>query len=398
MANEQLTTWIGAQMDDLRARNLFRYPRVHQSAPGGRVRVDGRDVIQLSSNNYLGLCNHPRVVEGARKALEKYGGGTGAVRTISGTMDIHQECEEKIARFKGCEAALIFQSGFTANVGTVSTLTVAGDMIVSDELNHASIIDGCRLSKASRAVYRHCDYDHLDEILNKARNEDGVTGKILVVTDGVFSMDGDHADLSKVLEVCQRHHAITMVDDAHATGVLGKGGRGTVDHCGVHDDWDITIGTLSKAVGVMGGYFAGAKEVRDFLLAKARPILFSSSHPPAVIGAISAAFDVLNEEPEHHERLWSNARFFKRGLAELGFNTGQSTTPITPVMCGSSERAAKLSTRLFEEGVFAQGIYFPMVAEDKARIRTIVSAAHSEADLQEALDAFAKVGREVGLI
>jgi len=398
MPNEHLTTWISEQMGDLRARNLFRYPRVHQSMPGGRVKIDGKTVIQLSSNNYLGLCSHPRVIEGARKALESHGAGTGAVRTISGTMDLHEACEEKIAKFKGVEAAIIFQSGYTANVGTVSTLTVQGDLIVSDELNHASIIDGCRLSKAARAVYRHCDYAHLDEVLTKARSQDGVTGKILVVTDGVFSMDGDHADLKQVLAVCQKHDAITMVDDAHATGVLGRGGRGTVDHCHVHDNWDITIGTLSKAVGVMGGYFAGAKEVRDFLLAKARPILFSSSHPPAVIGAISAAFDVMMEEPEHHKRLWDNARFFKAGLAELGFNTGASTTPVTPVMCGSSATAAKFSTRLFEEGVFAQGIYFPMVSEDKARIRTIVSAAHTMDDLGQALAAFKKCGREVGLI
>jgi glycine C-acetyltransferase len=398
MAEAQLTNWIRAQMDDLRARNLFRYPRVHEAAPGGRLRIDGREVVQLSSNNYLGLANHPRVVEGARRALEKYGAGTGAVRTISGTMDIHLACEEKIAKFKGCEAALIFQSGYTANVGTVSTLTEAGDLIVSDELNHASIIDGCRLSKAARAVYRHCDYAHLDEVLAKARGADGITGKILVVTDGVFSMDGDQADLKQVLDVCKKHHAVTMVDDAHATGVLGRGGRGTVDHCHVHDDWDITIGTLSKAVGVMGGYFAGAKEVRDFLLAKARPILFSSSHPPAVIGAISAAFDVMTDEPQHHERLWENAKFFKAGLKELGFDTGNSTTPVTPVMAGTSERAAKLSSRLFEEGVFAQGIYFPMVAENKSRVRTIVSAAHTKADLGDALAAFRKVGKELGLI
>lgn len=398
MANEQLQSWISEQMGDLRARDLFRYPRVHQGMPGGRLKIDGKEVIQLSSNNYLGLCSHPRVIEGARKALEKYGAGTGAVRTISGTMDIHVECEAKIAKFKGTEDAIIFQSGYTANVGTVSTLTVAGDMIVSDELNHASIIDGCRLSKAARAVYRHCDYAHLDEVLNKARNEDGIKGKILVVTDGVFSMDGDFADLKQVLEVCKKYGAVTMVDDAHSTGVLGRQGRGTADHCGVHDEWDITIGTLSKAVGVMGGYFAGSKDVKEFLLAKARPVLFSSSHPPAVIGAISAAFDVMESEPEIHERLWDNAKFFKAGLEKLGFNTGNSGTPVTPVIVGSSAGAAKLSERLFEEGVFAQGIYFPMVAEDKSRVRTIVSAAHTKEDLSDALAAFEKVGKELGLI
>ncbi len=398
MANKQLSDWIKGEMNGLRARNLFHYPRVHQSMPAGRVRIDGKEVIQLSSNNYLGLCSHPRVIDGAREALEKYGAGTGAVRTISGTMDLHIQCEQKIADFKGTEDAIIFQSGYTANVGTVSTLTRAGDMIVSDELNHASIIDGCRLSKAKRAVYRHLDYSHLEETLAQARDQDEIQGKILVVTDGVFSMDGDYADLAAILKVCQKYGAITMVDDAHATGVLGKKGKGTVDQCGVHDDWDITIGTLSKAVGVMGGYFAGSKEVKEFLLAQARPVLFSSSHPPAVIGAISAAFDVMNEEPEHHERLWKNAQLLKTGLQELGFDTGNSQTPITPVLTGNSATAAKLSERLFEEGVFAQGIYFPMVAEDKSRVRTIVSASHTEEDLGDALQAFKKVGQELGLI
>ena len=397
MPNPHLHRWIEDQLSDMKKRNLFRFPRIHQDAPGGRIRIDGKEVVQLSSNNYLGLCNHPRVIEGARRALERYGAGTGAVRTISGTMDIHLECERKIAAFKGTEKALIFQSGYTANVGTVSTLTEAGDLIISDELNHASIIDGCRLSKAERAVYRHLDYAHLDEQLRQARSRD-IKGKLLVVTDGVFSMDGDYADLKQVLDVCKRHEAITMVDDAHATGVMGKGGRGTVDHCGVHDEWDITIGTLSKAVGLMGGYFAGTADVCDFLLMKARPVLFSSSHPPAVIGAISAAFDVMREEPQHHQRLWKNTRIFKSGLKELGFNTGNSFTPITPVIAGSSEKAARLSSRLFELGVFAQGIYYPMVSEEKSRVRTIVSAAHSEADLSDALAAFKQAGKEVGLI
>jgi glycine C-acetyltransferase len=394
----KLLQWCAAEIDSLKARSLFHLPKVHETAVGARVRIEGREVIQLSNNSYLGLSTHPRVVEAARVALDKYGVGTGAVRPISGTMDLHVECEEKIARFKHTESALLFQSGFTANVGVVSTLSVEGDYIISDELNHASIIDGCRLSKAGRAVYRHKDYGHLEELLKEARGAKGIKGKILVVTDGVFSMDGDVAELPTVADLCEKYDAVPMVDDAHATGVLGDKGRGTVHEQNVNDRWSLTVGTLSKAIPVVGGFFAGPQGVKDYLIAKARPFLFSASSPPAAIAAVSACIDVMEEEPQHHARLWENTKFFKQGLKNLGFNTGRSVTPITPVIIGDGAKAAKFSDLLLQRGVYAQGIYFPMVPEKLSRVRTIVSASHTREDLQEALDIFAKCGRELGLI
>jgi glycine C-acetyltransferase len=393
-----LLEWCRTEIDQLKARSLFHMPKVHQSAVGARVQIDGKPVIQLSNNSYLGLSTHPKVVEAARQALEKYGAGTGAVRPISGTMDLHVECEEKIARFKHTESALLFQSGFTANVGVVSTLSVKGDYIISDELNHASIIDGVRLSKAGKAIYRHKDHNHLEELLKEARGPKGITGKILVVTDGVFSMDGDVADLPAVADLCERYDAIPMVDDAHATGVLGEKGRGTVHEQGVHDRWPLTVGTLSKAIPVVGGFFAGPRAVKEYLIAKARPFLFSASSPPAAVAAVSACIDVMENEPEHHARLWENTRFFKQGLKDLGFNTGDSVTPVTPVIVGEGAKAAKLSEILLENGVYAQGIYFPMVPEHLSRVRTIVSASHTREDLQEALDVFKKCGQKLGLI
>lgn len=394
----KLNEWCKSEIDGLKERSLFHMPKVHQTAVGARVTIDGKSVIQLSNNSYLGLSTHPKVVEAAIKATEKYGVGSGAVRTISGTMDLHVECEEKIAKFKKVESALLFQSGYTANVGVVSTLSVAGDHIVSDELNHASIIDGARLSKATKAVYRHKDYNHLEELLKEARGPKGITGKILVVTDGVFSMDGDVADLKACADACEKYDAITMVDDAHATGVLGEKGRGTVDDQDMHDRWTLTVGTLSKAIPVVGGYYAGPKVVKEYLIAKARPFLFSASAPPMVVAAVSACVDVLENEPEHHARLWENTKFFKKGLEELGFNTGNSVTPVTPVIVGDGAKAAKLSEILLQNGVYAQGIYFPMVPEALSRVRTIVSASHSKDDLQEALDTFKKCGTELGLI
>lgn len=397
MANN-LRDWCADQITDLKERSLFRMPKVHQTAVGARVKIDGKEVIQLSNNSYLGLTTHPKVVEACIKATEKYGIGSGAVRTISGTMDLHVECEEKIAKFKKTESAMLFQSGYTANVGVVSTLGVAGDYIISDELNHASIIDGCRLSKAGKAVYAHKDHDMLESKLKEAREEKGITGKILVVTDGVFSMDGDVADLVPIVELCEKYQAISMVDDAHATGVLGEKGRGTVHAQGVNDRWDITVGTLSKAIPAVGGYFAGPKVVKEYLIAKARPFLFSASAPPGVVASISACFDVMENEPEHHAKLWENTKFFKKGLKDLGFNTGDSTSPVTPVIIGNGAKASKFSDILLENGVYAQGIFFPMVAEEKSRVRTIVSASHSIEDLQEALDVFKKCGTELGLI
>jgi glycine C-acetyltransferase len=394
--NPRLESYLEGEILALKSKGIFRMPRVLQSAAGARVRMDGRDIIQLSSNNYLGLTTHPKVVAAARRAIEEFGAGPGAVRTIAGTMSLHLELETRLARFKSTEAALVFQSGYTANVGVVSTLMQEGDLIVSDELNHASIIDGCRLCKANRAVYRHLDYDHLRQILGDARRKS--TGKILIVADGVFSMDGDVSDLQAIRSLGREFDAITMVDDAHATGVMGKNGRGTVDHFGLKDDWDIQIGTMSKAFGVMGGYVCCPRPLVEFYTHKARPFLFSSSHPPAVIAACIAAVDVMETETELHTRLWDNTRFFKEGLRRLGFNTGSSVTPITPVIIGSGAKAARFSDDLFERGVFAQGIFFPMVAEEKSRVRTIVMATHTRADLDEALGVFAEVGRTLGVI
>jgi len=394
--NRRLQTYLGDEIEALKSKGSFRMPRVLQTAAGPRVRMDGRMVIQLSSNNYLGLATHPKVVAAAHRALEEFGAGPGAVRTIAGTMTLHRALEERLARFKGTEDALVFQSGYTANVGVVSTLMQEGDLIVSDELNHASIIDGCRLSKAARAVYRHLDYHHLRAILEEARANG--TGKILVVADGVFSMDGDVSDLKAIALLCEEFDAIPMVDDAHATGVLGSHGRGTVDHFGLKGRWDIQIGTMSKAFGVMGGYVCGPRPLVEFYVHKARPFLFSSSHPPAVVAACIAAIEVMETEPELIQRLWDNTRFFKDGLKSLGFDTGTSATPITPVIVGSGIKAARFSEALFEAGVFAQGIYFPMVSEEKSRVRTIVMATHSRADLEEAVGAFEKIGRSLGVI
>ncbi|MGH9749624.1 MAG: glycine C-acetyltransferase [Candidatus Polarisedimenticolia bacterium] len=394
--NGRLEAFLNAEIEGLRSKGLFRMPRVLETAAGPRVRMDGRDIIQLSSNNYLGLTTHPKVVEAARRALEEFGAGPGAVRTIAGTMTPHLDLERRLARFKGTEAALVFQSGYTANVGVVSTLMQEGDLILSDELNHASIIDGCRLCKADRAVFRHVDYGHLRELLVAARRKR--TGKILVVADGVFSMDGDISDLRTIATLCEEHDAIPMVDDAHATGVMGSQGRGTVDHFGLKEKWDIQIGTLSKAVGVMGGYVCGAASLAAFYIHRARPFLFSSAHPPAVVAAAAAAVEVMETEPQWHRQLWENTRFFKEGLARLGFDTGRSVTPITPVIIGSGRKAAAFSDALFERGVFAQGIYFPMVAEEKSRVRTIVMATHTRQDLEAALGAFAEVGRRLGVV
>src|SRR5712692_5480861 len=373
--NRRLEGFLDGEIAALKERGIFRMPRILEGPAGPRVRIGGRASIQLSSNNYLGLTTHPRVVEAAGRALGEFGAGPGAVRTIAGTMSLHLDLERRLARFKGTAGALVFQSGYTANVGVVSTLMQEGDLIVSDELNHASIIDGCRLCKARRAIYRHVDYDHLREILRDARR--GATAKILVVADGVFSMDGDVSDLKAIATLCDEFDAIAMVDDAHATGVMGSGGRGTVDHFGVKDRWDIQIGTMSKAFGAMGGYVCSSSELMEFYVHKARPFLFSSAHPPAVVAACAAAVEVMETEPGLHARLWENTRAFKQGLARLGFNTGTSVTPITPVIIGSGAKAARFSDELFARGVFAQGIFYPMVAEERSRVRTIVMATHT---------------------
>jgi glycine C-acetyltransferase len=371
------------------------------SAQGPIVSIDGQRVISLSSNDYLGLTHHPRLREAALAAVRDFGVGSGAVRTIAGTMTMHEALEAELAVFKGTPAVLTFQSGFTANTGVIPTIAGETDLIVSDALNHASIIDGMRLSKAPRQVYPHGDVDALREILREARASGRPGGgpyrMILVVTDGVFSMDGDIAPLPELVEAAEAVGAAVMVDDAHASGVLGRNGRGTVDHFGLHGRGALQVGTLSKAVGALGGYVAGSMALREILIQRARPFLFSTSHPPAVVAACREAIRVMEDEPELQERLWANTHRFKAELTRLGFDTGRSETPITPVMMGDPDIAGRFSDRLFAEGVFAQPVVFPTVAIDKARLRTIVTAAHSDEQLDTALAAFDRVGRDLGL-
>jgi glycine C-acetyltransferase len=390
--------YLADELAELREQKLFRYPKVLTGQQQARAVFDGREVINLSSNNYLGLATHPRMIAAAAGAAQEFGAGSGAVRTIAGTMDIHVELEKKIAAFKHTEAALVFQSGFTANAGTVAAVLGKDDMIISDELNHASIIDGCRLSRAGIRVFQHGDIDGLRKLLDETDAVRDAGHHVLVVTDGVFSMDGDIAKLPEIVRAAKEHGAITMVDDAHASGVLGRNGRGTVDHFDLHGQVDIQVGTLSKAIGVLGGYVAGSRTLIDYLIHRGRPILFSTSHPPAVTAACMEAFDILLEEPEIIDKLWENTRFFKKGLEDLGFNTGISQTPITPVIVGEGALAMKLSDKLFEEGVFAQALAFPTVPRGKARVRTIVMATHTQKDLDTALRAFEKVGKELSII
>ncbi len=395
--------FLGDELAALRERHLYRPLRIMTSAQGPIVSVDDRRVISLSSNDYLGLSHHPRMKRAAIEAVERYGAGSGAVRTIAGTMTLHESLEAELADFKHTEAVLTFQSGFTANTGVIPTVTGETDLIVSDELNHASIIDGMRLSKAPRKVYRHADPASLREVLAEAvrtgRDGQGAPYRlILVVTDGVFSMDGDIAPLPGIVEAAEAYGAAVMVDDAHASGVLGKDGRGSVSHFGLEGRVAIQVGTLSKAVGVLGGYVAGSQDLRDILVQRARPFLFSTSHPPAVAAACREAIRIMVEEPELIERLWANTRRFKAELVRLGFDTGRSETPITPVILGDTETTVRFSNRLFEEGVFGTSVVFPTVALDRARIRTIVTAAHTDDLLDQALAAFDRVGRELGVI
>ena len=387
----------------LRERHLYRALRVMSSAQGPVVSVDDTRVISLSSNDYLGLTHHPRLREAALQAVREFGVGSGAVRTIAGTMSMHEALEAELAEFKGTPAVLTFQSGFTANTGVIPTITGETDLIVSDSLNHASIIDGMRLSKAPRKIYAHADVEALravlEEAVEKGRDDTGEPYRlILVVTDGVFSMDGDIAPLPGIVEAAEAAGAAVFVDDAHASGVLGRDGRGSVDHFGLHGRVAIQVGTLSKAVGALGGYVAGSTALREILTQRARPFLFSTSHPPAVVAACREAIRVMQDEPELLERLWTNTRHFKAELGRLGFASGRSETPITPVMMGDPETAMRFSDRLMGEGVFAQPVVYPTVALDQARIRTIVTAAHTDEQLDRALEAFATVGRELGVI
>jgi glycine C-acetyltransferase len=395
--------YIADEIADLKARHLYRPLRVMSAAQGPVTTVDGREVISLSSNDYLGLTHHPRLREAALAAVRDFGVGSGAVRTIAGTMTVHEALESDLAEFKHTEAVLTFQSGFTANSGVIPTLTGEADLIVSDALNHASIIDGMRLSKAPRKVFPHKDVAALGEILRAAseRGRDDGAGpyrSILVVTDGVFSMDGDIAPLPGIVEAAERYGAAVFVDDAHASGVLGTAGRGSVSHFGLEGRVQVQVGTLSKAVGVLGGYVAGSQALRDLLIQRARPFLFSTSHPPAVAAACREAIKVMQDEPWLIERLWASTKRFKAELAGLGFDTGRSETPITPIIVGEPDLAIRFSNRLFDEGVFATSVVYPTVAMDQSRLRTIVTAALTDDHLDRALEAFARVGRELGIV
>lgn len=389
--------FVQSQLEDLKQQGLYRKLRILGGEQRPRSVIDGREVINLSSNNYLGLTTHPKLREAAKAAIDKYGVGAGAVRTIIGTMDIHEELERKLAALKHTEASLVLQSGFTANAAALGPILADGDLVISDELNHASIIDGIRLTKAARKVYKHNNTDDLERVLEATR---GQYRNTLIVTDGVFSMDGDIAPLPRIAELAQHYDAITMVDDAHASGVLGPHGSGTVHHFGLEKQWDISIGTLSKSIGSIGGYVASTQALRELMEHRARPFLFSTAHPPSVTATCIAAIELLQSDEGQQliDRMWENARFLKQGLGDLGFNTGISQTPITPVIVGEGAKAMQFSDRLFANGVFAQGIAFPTVARDKGRVRTIVTAAHSRGDLEEALNIFEHVGREMELI
>jgi glycine C-acetyltransferase len=393
-------SYLSDQLDDLKTKGTHFRLRVLDDEQAPVCTFDGKKVINLASNNYLGLTTHSKLREAALEATRKYGVGSGAVRTIAGTMKIHMELEEKIARFKNVEACVVFQSGFAANAGTVSAILGKEDFIVSDELNHASIIDGARLSRAKILVFRHKDIAHAEEQLASIKDQ---PGRRLLITDGVFSMDGDIGPLPALCDLAEKYGAIMMVDDAHASGVLGRNGRGTVDHFNVHGRVDIQVGTLSKAIGALGGYVCGSRDLIDFLYHRARPFLFSTSHPPSVAATCIAAFDVLEQEPERMERLWENTRFWKKELGNLGFNVGgvntaASETPITPIIIGDGRLTMEFSRELFKEGVFGTGIAFPTVPEGKARIRTIMTATHTREQLEQALQVLKRVGKRMGIL
>src|SRR3954466_7786373 len=393
-------TYLGDQINQLKEKGTHFRLRVLEDEQEPVCTFDGKRVINLASNNYLGLTTHPKLREAALAATKKYGVGSGAVRTIAGTMRIHMELEEKIARFKNVEACVVFQSGFAANAGTVSAILGKEDFIISDELNHASIIDGARLSRAKILVFRHKDVAHAEEHLASIKAQ---PGRKLLISDGVFSMDGDIGPLPGLCDIAEKYGAIMMVDDAHSSGVLGKNGRGTIDHFNLHGRVDIQVGTLSKAIGAIGGYVCGTGDLIDFLYHRARPFLFSTSHPPSVTATCIAAFDVLEQEPQLIENLWKNTHFFKKELGNLGFNIGgvntpASETPITPIIVGDGKLTMEFSRELFKEGVMATGIAFPTVAEGKARIRTIMTATHTQDEMERALEVLGRVAKRMGII
>ncbi|MGD0696268.1 MAG: glycine C-acetyltransferase [Terriglobia bacterium] len=387
--------YLTDELNKLREQKLYQRLRILESEQRPVSRFDGQEVINLSSNNYLGLTTHPKLRQRAIEATEKYGVGSGAVRTICGTMSIHMELEDKIAKFKHVEASVVFQSGFAANAGTVAAILTKEDVIISDELNHASIVDGCRLSRAEIKVFPHKDVDACEKILKELAPR---SCRKLLITDGVFSMDGDIAPLTALVELAEKYGCIMMIDDAHASGVLGRNGRGTVDHFKLHGRVDIQVGTLSKAIGALGGYVCTTRDTVDYLYHRARPFLFSTSHPPSVAATCIAAFEVLEEEPQLIEKLWANTKFFKEGLKKLGFNTGLSETPITPVMVGDAALAHQFSRELFQAGLLALGIGYPTVPVGKARLRTIVTATHTQDELSRALEIFGTVGKKLRII
>ena len=393
-------SYLTDELNQLKQKGTYFKLRVLEDEQAPECTFDGKKVINLASNNYLGLTTHPKLREAALAATKKYGVGSGAVRTIAGTMKIHMELEEKIARFKNVEACVVFQSGFTANAGTVSAILGKDDFIISDELNHASIIDGCKLSRAKILVFRHKDVAHAEEQLASVKDQ---PGRKLLITDGVFSMDGDIGPLPGLCDAAEKYGAIMMVDDAHSSGVLGRNGRGTIDHFNVHGRVDIQVGTLSKAIGALGGYVCGSRDLIDFLYHRARPFLFSTSHPPSVAATCIAAFDVLEQEPELIDKLWENTRYFKKELGGLGFNIGGKTTPasetpITPIIIGDGKATMEFSREIFKEGVMGTGIAFPTVPEGKARIRTIVTATHTREELDKALEVLGRVGKRMGIL
>jgi len=394
MAKAQLQ-YLSDELSKLREQKLDQKLRVLETEQLPVANFDGQEVINLSSNNYLGLTTHPKLKEAAVQATEEFGVGSGAVRTIAGTMLLHVALEEKIAKFKQVEASVVFQSGFTANAGTVQAILGKEDVIISDELNHASIIDGCRLSRAEIRIFPHKDVEACETILKEIQNHGG---RKLLITDGVFSMDGDIAPLPALVDLAEKYGCIMMIDDAHSSGVLGRNGRGTVDHFNLHGRVDIQVGTLSKAIGALGGYVCAARDTIEFLCHRARPFLFSTSHPPSVAAACIAAFEVLEEEPQLIADLWANTKFFKDGLKKLGLNTGMSETPITPVIVGDAALAHDFSRQLFQNGVFAPGIGYPTVPQGKARIRTIVTATHTQEELARALEIFEAVAKELRII
>lgn len=387
--------FITERLEELKDQGIYRRLTVLESPAGARCKINGKDVINLSSNNYLGLANHPRLIRAAKDAIDKWGVGAGAVRTIVGNMTIHEDLEKKLADFKHVEAVLVFTSGFTANAGVIPAVVDKGDVIISDELNHASIIDGCKLSRADVVRYKHSDMADLEKVINEVKDQYNTK---LIITDGVFSMDGDIANLPGIVELAEKYGCLTYVDDAHSSGVLGSNGQGSAHHFGLTGRVDIQIGTLSKAIGVVGGYVAGRRSLIDWLNHRGRPFLFSTALPPSMAAACIEAVNILSESRDLTDTMWERAEYFRSGLHKLGFNIGKSETPIVPVITGDDRKAVDLSRRLFEEGVFAQSIVFPTVSKEGARVRTIVTAAHSVKDLDDALAAFEKVGKELKLI